>query len=427
MRFSGKVYEILMNVLREIEPNKEEEENVTMITNEIYIKLKNRFPEAEIRIEGSTAKGTRLKGGDVDIFVYFPKVVGREWIRSKFIEITKDALSEYKSIISYAEHPYLKIIASNLNIDVVPALFVERGDKAITSVDRTRFHTEYIKQHMSPEQRKEVMLLKSFMKGLEVYGAEISVEGFSGYVCELLIIKYGTFLNVIEEASKWIPPVEVKIVEGKKHNHYISIPDPVDPNRNASAAVSLKSLVTFILGSKLFLEKPDIKYFWPFSEKVKLDYDESGKFNTVIIEIETSEIIEEKLWGIAKRLSRKITNILNERGFPVLFHSVIVKGNIIGIALDLASRNPLPMIHEGPPINEWENVKKFMEKNKWWWISENGKLLTIKEKKENIREVILKELAKESLGQVRVTFIEEIKGEMPEWLIKHMRKKPKVF
>jgi len=81
MRFSGKVYEILMNVLREIEPNKEEEENVTMITNEIYRKLKNRFPEAEIRIEGSTAKGTRLKGGDVDIFVYFPKVVGREWIR----------------------------------------------------------------------------------------------------------------------------------------------------------------------------------------------------------------------------------------------------------------------------------------------------------------------------------------------------------
>jgi len=79
------------------------------------------------------------------------------------------------------------------------------------------------------------------------------------------------------------------------------------------------------------------------------------------------------------------------------FHSVIVKGNIIGIAVDLVSRNPLPMIHEGPPINEWENVKKFMEKNKWWWISENGKLLTIKEKKENIREVIFKGISKRIL------------------------------
>jgi len=67
----------------------------------------------------------------------------------------------------------------------------------------------------------------------------------------------------------------------------------------------LKSLVTFILGSKLFLEKPDIKYFWPFSEKVKLDYDESGKFNTVIIEIETSEIIEEKLWGYCEEIIKE--------------------------------------------------------------------------------------------------------------------------
>ena len=31
------------------------------------------------------------------------------------------------------------------------------------------------------------------MQGIGVYGAEIKVGGFSGYLCELLVMKYGGF------------------------------------------------------------------------------------------------------------------------------------------------------------------------------------------------------------------------------------------
>jgi tRNA nucleotidyltransferase (CCA-adding enzyme) len=44
----------------------------------------------------------------------------------------------------------------------------------------------------------EVRLLKKFMKGTGVYGAEIKIGGFSGYLCELLILKYRSFAQTIE-------------------------------------------------------------------------------------------------------------------------------------------------------------------------------------------------------------------------------------
>jgi tRNA adenylyltransferase (EC 2.7.7.25) len=47
------------------------------------------------------------------------------------------------------------------------------------------------------EQKDEVRLLKKFMKGIGVYGAEIKVKGFSGYVAELLVYFYDSFRNVL--------------------------------------------------------------------------------------------------------------------------------------------------------------------------------------------------------------------------------------
>ena len=38
------------------------------------------------------------------------------------------------------------------------------------------------------------------------HGSEFKVGGFAGYLCELLIIHYGTFLNVLKYAAdEWKP------------------------------------------------------------------------------------------------------------------------------------------------------------------------------------------------------------------------------
>ncbi|MBS7613865.1 hypothetical protein KEJ48_06465, partial [Candidatus Bathyarchaeota archaeon] len=41
-----------------------------------------------------------------------------------------------------------------------------------------------------------------FAKGIGVYGADIKTGGFSGYLCELLIVSYGDFIKTVESASK---------------------------------------------------------------------------------------------------------------------------------------------------------------------------------------------------------------------------------
>ena len=51
--------------------------------------------------------------------------------------------------------------------------------------------------------RDEVRVLKKFMKGIDTYGAEIKVGGFSGMLCETLILNYGSFEDTIKSASDW--------------------------------------------------------------------------------------------------------------------------------------------------------------------------------------------------------------------------------
>ena len=72
-----------------------------------------------------------------------------------------------------------------------------------SAVDRTLLHTKYITSHLKEEQKSEVLLLKKFMSEIKTYGSEFKVGGFAGYLCELLILKYGTFEKLLENAQYW--------------------------------------------------------------------------------------------------------------------------------------------------------------------------------------------------------------------------------
>jgi len=49
-----------------------------------------------------------------------------------------------------------------------------------------------------------VRLLKKFLIGTGIYGAEIAKEGFGGYVAEVFVLHYGSFLGVLEAASNFV-------------------------------------------------------------------------------------------------------------------------------------------------------------------------------------------------------------------------------
>ncbi len=45
-------------------------------------------------------------------------------------------------------------------------------------------------------------MFKKFVKAAGVYGAEVKIQGFSGYVCEVLTLKFGSFLETLRHLSR---------------------------------------------------------------------------------------------------------------------------------------------------------------------------------------------------------------------------------
>lgn len=152
---------------------------------------------AETAFVGSYAKKTFLDGNDLDLFVMFPKTMSKGEMVDIGLRIGDEVLH---GTHSYAEHPYSSGKWMGVDVDLVPCYRIDPGERPITSVDRSPLHTNYVMSRMTEAQRDEVRLLKKFMKGIGAYGAEPENRGFSGYLCELLVLKYGTFEAVLEAA-----------------------------------------------------------------------------------------------------------------------------------------------------------------------------------------------------------------------------------
>ncbi|MCI2414825.1 MAG: CCA tRNA nucleotidyltransferase [Candidatus Aramenus sp.] len=385
MSNSTQLNQVLREVLSRVKPTEEDEHKIGQSLNVVLERLKG----LDAQVHGSFRKGTWLKGdADVDVFVFFPKEVGKEYLRTEALKLLLERLKGLEVDMAYAEHPYLITRVEGVEVDVVPGLKVESGEEALTAVDRTPFHTEYVLSHLSDEQKDEVRLLKRFLKGIGVYGAEIKVQGFSGYVSELLVVKYGTFVRVLEEARKWRNPVKVELVKPKKEfDSPVIIPDPVDPRRNAAAAVSLKSLATFVIASHFFLKDPSISFFFPPEVK---DARLMGDVLVTKVYIEEKGV-EDVLWGQVYRSIERIRNELKAKGYRVIDVKGYGDSSVVTIAVQLESRYVGKYkLNQGPSFYLISSVEDFVEKNENVWVGEDGKLYSVKERKDALPEEIVK-------------------------------------
>ena len=246
--------QILNDVLEKIRPDKKEKEKIANISK----KLKDKAVRENVEplIVGSVAKETNLKGADIDLFIKFNKNID---LKQEGLEIARKILPDGKEL--YAQHPYLRGEIEGIGLDVVPCYIINDSSNSISAVDRTPFHTKWVNDNIQGKE-DEVRLAKQFLKGAGAYGANAAVGGFSGYLVEILIIKYGNFKNLIEEISQWKPPVIIQKVEGVPEASMM-LQDPVDEKRNVSAGVTLKGIGAAILASKAFLNKPTIEFFFP--------------------------------------------------------------------------------------------------------------------------------------------------------------------
>ena len=84
--------------------------------------------------------------------------------------------------------------------------------------------------NLRPEQHDQVRLLKQFLKGIGVYGADAKVCGFSGYLAELLVLRYGDFDQAIVAGVSWTAGTVLSMAEeaGSGFRTPLVFIDPVD-------------------------------------------------------------------------------------------------------------------------------------------------------------------------------------------------------
>src|SRR3989441_7039623 len=218
-------------VLARIRPSPDEEARIESVVRELLERLraalKSKGWDAKPFLAGSVAKGTHLTGTEIDVFVAFPPDLPRADLEERGLALGK--LLE-KGTHRYAEHPYTRGWYNGFEVEIVPCYRITDATQRLSAVDRTPLHVDYVLGHLQEDQATEVRLLKAFAGGIGVYGAEAKIHGFSGYLCELLVLKYGSFRGVLEAAKSWHPgtKVEFETPAGRAFNEPFVVVDPVD-------------------------------------------------------------------------------------------------------------------------------------------------------------------------------------------------------
>jgi tRNA nucleotidyltransferase (CCA-adding enzyme) len=378
---SLEMEKLFKEVLKEITPTAEEHLEEHKLVEDISKRLR-KYDVTPILV-GSLAKGTDIRNNkDIDIFIMFPEDTSREELEKRGLEVGKKVFAELRIPyeIDYAEHPYISGTFGKHMIEIVPCYDTKEVKSA---VDRTPYHTHYVKKKLSkdPQMRDNIRLLKQFMKGANVYGAEEKVRGFSGYLAELLVINYGSFEKVLKAAADWrfgqaIDPENLWKDAGAVSYFFkgadLIIVDPVDKDRNAAAAVSKQMLSEYIVTARNFLIRPDRSFFFPEAipapdrKALKQKMIERG---TKLVSLEfTHQVINPNmLYSQLRKTQDAVIKKIEEQKFKVLKSEIWTDEDNISVILFDLEISSLPNVrqHIGPPIDQaLKEQEKFLEKYK---------------------------------------------------------------
>lgn len=404
------IQNVLQDVLLRLTPTESERKDVELqvkkIIDVLTTGLKKSYSDFEVQVEGSIAKDTWLSNNkELDIFILLPQETPRE--------LLQDVLKTVKHVVGvpwverYAEHPFLEFSMNEYKVEIVPCFKVLNSRRLKSAVDRTPFHTQYIKTHLTPRLRDDVRLLKGLTKGIGVYGAELKVGGFSGYLCELLIFAYSGFLNLLQEATSWKHGHVIDIENHYKNAYKLQklfdspliVVDPVDISRNVASALTLKNFSIFIAAAGEFLRNPHFHFFFPpptpmLSINEVLSRINSRGTHFLFLGFPAPSVVSDILWGQLYKSILALRTLLERNDFPVFRTDIWTdEQNLVVMIFELEHRS-IPSVTKrfGPPVILPQHAIKFISKyieNKnafsGPWIDEDGKWIV--ETKRNFTKV----------------------------------------
>jgi tRNA nucleotidyltransferase (CCA-adding enzyme) len=373
---------LTQRILQRITPKPEERARVDALSRKLEQKIADAIQTegitAVVRVEGSVAKDTWLsENPDIDVFMRLPTSIPRKNLGDIGLRIAKKAAGNAEQVERYAEHPYLEIFMDDFHVDIVPCYDAAPGEWQ-SATDRTPYHTDYIRTHLSQEIRGEVRLLKKFMQGIGVYGAEIKIGGFSGYLCELLVMKYGSFAKVIEAFAAYNKRIVIDLegfYAGRERELGLLFPeplvivDPVDKGRNVASAVQTQKLYEFIAATRAFLKMPLEEFFYPpLQHAISPDLLEGHLMHCcssfLFLAIGELTAVPDVLWGQLYRSKRSLRTLLETNDYNVLRDGVWSNEKALSVFVFELEQDVLPNVkkHLGPQLERQTECEKFLAK-----------------------------------------------------------------
>jgi len=297
-------------------------------------------------------------------------------------------------------------------------LSIRKTEEAMNVTDVSPIHVLYVLEKIkrSPSIADSIKLAKSFCYGQDCYGAESHIRGFSGYCLELLCIHFGSFKKLLESAAKW--DIKKKIIidmpkfykskdmlmiemnESKLLSPLVLV-DPVQPDRNAAAAISPEKLNIFIKAAKSFIKNPSISYFTK-KDITKESMQKFAKRRKMPLIVITAESEKEKE-DVAGAKLFKLFNLIMER--------LGKEGKVDGqwkfndekraAEFFFLFKPEKKMIVKGPPIKFKENVKEF--EKRWPKTFIRAGSVYSQRKSKSLKEIIA--IPKEQLDEMGIKSI----------------------
>ncbi|WP_366515251.1 CCA tRNA nucleotidyltransferase [Methanoculleus sp.] len=358
-------------MLKKIRPTPEERTYIRAIGKRL-IEAVELSGKAKAMMVGSVARDTFVRGDrDLDVFMLFDISLSREELQEQGLALAHRIAEEFGATWreKYAEHPYVNATIDSLDIDLVPCYAVPSATEIKSAVDRTPFHTRYILSHIDG-YADDVLLFKQFAKAGGVYGSDHMTEGFSGYLCEILTIHYGGFRPLIEAAACW-KPGEVIDIEGhgtKRFEDPLVVIDPVDPERNVAAALSLSRMFEFVELARGYLAEPSEAFFCrppspPLTREVFSRLLSARGTHLFALTFATPEHTPDTVVPQLRKSAESIRELLERSGFPANRIDVCMGKERCMLLFELmADTVPAMRRHIGPPVWSRGNAEKFLAK-----------------------------------------------------------------
>ncbi|MCK5283026.1 MAG: CCA tRNA nucleotidyltransferase [Nanoarchaeota archaeon] len=404
---------IFKEVLSEIKPSKEEEKEVLDKIDKIIKKIRKAMPYCNVVLGGSGEKGTWLsRAHDADIFVGFAK---GKYKSGELADVVEKKLKKiFKITRLHGSRDYFQTRQEGYTFEIVPIIDIRKADEALNITDISPLHAKWVKKHR--KYADEIRLAKRFFKAAKIYGAESYINGFSGYICEIITIHYGGFENLVKAIAKWKAKVIIdteRYHKGKKVLFEMDkaktmgplvIIDPVQKSRNAAAAVSNEKFEKIVKYTKDYLKKPS-KDFFDIKDIDINDLKKKAKNNEFFVfEVKPKQGKEDIIGCKLLKCFEHIKEEIRRNEFNEIYSDWEWQKNAYFYFIVRKERLPDKRTIKGPPKQRKYFVKQFMKKHKD--VFEEGENLFAREKrkfllsKELMKALLMDEYIKEKVKSI---------------------------